>query len=263
MTDRTEYLDLEQILSLKNDFNEGSPFPHVVMDNFLPKKSAEALAVEFPNKEDERLFVYKNPLEDKLALNDWNAYPPSTYKFLQYLNSKEVIDTLSELIGVKLYPDHGLHGGGWHMHGQGGKLNPHLDYSIHPKLGLQRKLNLIIYLAEDWQSDWGGDLGFWSHDAINNKPKELLKEIKIKFNRAVLFDTTCNSWHGITKPLTPPENRSRNSIAIYYLAEPTPDASERSRALYAPTEEQEGDEEILSLIEKRADLNKSRSTYKS
>jgi len=32
------------------------------------------------------------------------------------------------------------------MHAAGGNLNPHLDYSIHPKMGLQRKLNVIIYL---------------------------------------------------------------------------------------------------------------------
>ena len=29
------------------------------------------------------------------------------------------------------------------MHGTGGNLNVHKDYSVHPKLGLRRKLNLI------------------------------------------------------------------------------------------------------------------------
>ena len=128
-----------------------------------------------------------------MALNDWNAYPSNTYQFIQYLNSEKVIDAFSEMVGVQLYPDHGLHGGGWHMHSRGGKLNPHLDYSIHPKLGLQRKLNLIIYFAEEWNSDWGGHLGFWSHDENKSQPKQLIKEIEIKFNRVVLFDTTCNS----------------------------------------------------------------------
>jgi glutamyl-tRNA synthetase len=32
-----------------------------------------------------------------------------------------------------------LHGGGLHCHKAGGKLNTHLDYSLHPKLNLQRK----------------------------------------------------------------------------------------------------------------------------
>lgn len=263
MSNHQEYFDLERILKGKSEFQNALPFPHLVLDDFLQNDSAKSLAGEFPSLNDSRLFVYNNPLEHKLALNDWNAYPPNTYSFLQYLNSNKVVDTLSELVGMQLYTDHGLHGGGWHMHSKGGKLNPHLDYSIHPKLGLQRKLNLIIYLAEDWNTEWGGDLGFWSHNKDAERPAQLIKEVSIKFNRAVLFDTTCNSWHGITKSLNCPPNISRNSIAIYYLAEPATNAPERSRALYAPTVDQEGDEEILELIKKRADLEKSKSTYKA
>ena len=52
---------------------------------------------------------------------------------------------MGKLAGVNLYPDCGLHGGGWHTHGVGGKLNMHPDYAIHPKSGLERQLNLIIY----------------------------------------------------------------------------------------------------------------------
>ena len=42
-----------------------------------------------------------------------------------------------------LLPDNGLNGGGWHIHANGGKLNPHLDYSMHPKLPYQRKIILL------------------------------------------------------------------------------------------------------------------------
>jgi len=255
-------LDLDNIRSKKTTFETVKPFPFLVMDDFLHETLAETLASEMPDIDDKRLFVYDNPLEVKRALNDWNAYPPATYQFLQYLNSKPVIDTLSDMAGVQLYPDHGLHGGGWHIHGNGGKLNPHLDYSIHPKMKLQRKLNLIIYLAQDWQPEWGGHLGFWSHNATVNGPDELMQETAIKFNRAVLFDTTKNSWHGITKPVSAPEGNTRNSIAIYYLAEPAEDAPERSRALYAPTVDQQDDQEILDLIKKRVDLQKSSSVYR-
>ena len=41
--------------------------------------------------------------------------------------------------------DIGLNGGGWHTHKRGGKLNTHLDYSLHTKLKLERKLNIINY----------------------------------------------------------------------------------------------------------------------
>ena len=260
---RNTPIDIDRISSQKDKFRSGDPFPFLVLDNFIESDLADKLASEFPNSADKRLFEYNNALEVKRALNDWNAYPVNTYAFFQYLNSPEVVNTLSDLVGLQLYPDHGLHGGGWHMHGSGGKLNPHLDYSIHPKLGLQRKLNLIIYLPKGWNPDWGGHLGFWSHNEESNSPKDLIQETAVMFNRAVLFDTTCNSWHGITKEVNAPNGQTRNSLAIYYLAEPAKDAPQRSRALYAPTEDQKDDEVIKDLIKKRADLEKSLNTYKT
>ena len=62
-----------------------------------------------------------------------------------------------------LISDPGLNGGGWHIHKQGGKLNTHLDYSLHPKLVLQRKINIIIYLNSCWKKNWGGNLGLWGN----------------------------------------------------------------------------------------------------
>lgn len=261
--DKFHPISLQRIASEKKNFDSGRPFPFLVLDDFVEMELANQLATEFPKLGDKRLFEYNNPLEVKGALNDWNAYPRNTYAFFQYLNSSEVVNTLSELVGVQLYPDHGLHGGGWHIHGNGGKLNPHLDYSIHPKLGLQRKLNLIIYLSQGWNPDWGGHLGFWSHNEATNAPMDLIQETSVMFNRAVLFDTTCDSWHGITKEVQSPNGHTRNSLAIYYLAEPAQGAPQRSRALYAPTEDQKNDEVIKDLIKKRVDLEKSVNTYKT
>ncbi|HEY9117515.1 MAG TPA: 2OG-Fe(II) oxygenase [Roseivirga sp.] len=255
--------DLERVRKSADVFKGAKPFPHITINNFLNDGLARDLAKEFPLLNDPKLFVYENALEHKNALNDWNAYPPATYQLLQFLNSKEVVDTFSELVDIQLYADNGLHGGGWHMHASGGKLNPHLDYSIHPKLGLQRKLNLIIYLSEAWKSEWGGSLGLWSNDQENNQPKELVKEVEIEFNKALLFDTTCNSWHGISRPVNCPKGMSRNSIAVYYLSEPSLDAPTRSRALYAPTESQKNDQAVLDLIKKRADLAASKDVYKN
>ena len=120
----------------------------------------------------------------------------------------------------KLYSDIGLNGGGWHIHKKGGKLNQHLDYSLHPKLGLERKLNIIIYLNSNWKKEWKGNLGFWSNES-NKEPGNLVREIEPKFNRAILFDTTQNSWHGLPEPVNCPKGEYRKSLAIYYLCKPS------------------------------------------
>ncbi len=127
-------------------------------------------------------------------------------------------------------------------------MNIHLDYSIHPKMDLQRKLNLIVYLTEDWDTSWGGGLELWSHNSETNLP--LKKEVTVdnKFNRAILFDTTQNSWHGLPQPITCPEGTYRKSIAVYYMANLPENVNPRKRALYAPTKDQEIDSEVLDFI---------------
>jgi Rps23 Pro-64 3,4-dihydroxylase Tpa1-like proline 4-hydroxylase len=229
------------------------PFDHWVIDDFVTSDIAKQLSDDFMDYNYPKWYFYNNPLENKKTCNDWWEFPPKTYEFFMYLSSSNFVSKIKELTGIKsLYPDVGLHGAGWHIHGTGGKLNVHLDYSIHPKLKLQRKLNLIFYLTEDWDLDWGGSLQFWSHDEERNRPKEKKVVVDNIFNRAVLFDTTQNSWHGFPEPLTCPEGVYRKSIAFYYLTDPPENVDQRKRALYAPTQEQENNLEILDLIAKRS-----------
>jgi len=231
------------------------PFYYQVIDNFFNQEQAKTISKEFPEYNSDIWFCYNNPLENKKTCNNWYQFGPETYKTLTMLNSKEFIKQLQKITGIsKLYPDIGLHGGGLHIHGTGGKLNVHLDYSIHPKLKLQRKLNLIIYLEEDWNPKWGGNLELWSHNKEKNKPDKRFVTIDNVFNRAVLFDTTQNSWHGFPEPLTCPEGKYRKSLAVYYLTDPPEEINQRPRALYAPTKEQESNPEILKLIEERVKL---------
>lgn len=256
-------INIESIQNNIEKFKKGYPFPHLVIDNFLETKLAVKLSEEFPDIQDSSLFKYSNPLEKKAALNDWNKFPATTYSFFEFLCSQKFVNNLSSILGIKLYADFGLHGGGWHMHPDGGKLNPHLDYNIHPKLNLQRRINLIIYLSENWKPEYGGHLGLWSNDDHNNRPLKLEKEIEIKFNRAVIFDTSMQSWHGLSREVSSNGNNIRKSLAIYYLCD-LPDLFEdRQRALYAPTEDQKGNLEIEELIKKRVDKDKYKENYRT
>ena len=235
---------------------ETFPYDHLIIDNFFPIDKAKKLSEEFPDYDSDLWYEYNNPLEKKKSSNDWWSFPPETYKTFTFLNSTEFVDILRDKTGIQsLYPDIGLHGGGWHIHSRGGKLNIHLDYSIHPKTGLQRKLNLIVYLTEGWKPEWGGGLELWSHNYETNKPLKKEKTIHNVFNRAILFDTTQNSWHGLPQLLSCPKGIYRKSMAVYYMTDPPKDVDQRKRALYAPTEEQSNDREVLDFIQKRVTLN--------
>ena len=227
------------------------PYTHYVIDNFLEEDYALELSNEFMDYDSPNWFVYQNDLEIKKACNNWFNFPKETYTFFQALNSPTFLKNLRDITGLPLIPDLGLHGAGWHIQGNGSRLNVHLDYSLHPKLNLERKINFIYYLTPDWKPEYGGNLEMWSHDPETNQPKELIKTVENKFNRLVLFDTSQNSWHGFSQPITCPPDVYRKSIAMYYLVQPTEQTNERSRARYAPTEEQKNNPEILELIEQR------------
>ena len=255
-------INLESIKRASCNWTEQKPFPHFIVDNFFETDVAKDLEKEFPNFDDSVWHEYGNAIEVKKVCNNWNAFPPKTYEIFSYLNSPAFVDFLSACLfdKLKLYCDSGLNGGGWHIHSRGGKLNTHLDYSLHPKLGLQRKLNIIIYLNSEWDSKWGGHLGLWNNKSATD-PGDLITEIEPKFNRAAVFDTTMNSWHGLPNPLQCPENQFRKSLAIYYLTEPPANVNDRGKALFAPTTEQQHDKDVLELIKKRSSVATASSVY--
>jgi hypothetical protein len=224
------------------------PYPHYVIDNFFE----ESVARTIEDYNSDRWFVYDNPLEKKKAINSWYEFKPETYRTFHSLMSDRFIKHLQLLTGNKeLSADYGLHGGGWHIQGNGGLLNVHLDYSIHPKLNMKRKYNLIVYLS-DWDPSWGGNLELWSHDQENNQPKENRATIECKFNRAVLFDASLNSWHGFSDEIKCPPDKYRRSLAAYYMCPASETDPQRNRALYSLREEQKQDLELKKLSEFRS-----------
>jgi Rps23 Pro-64 3,4-dihydroxylase Tpa1-like proline 4-hydroxylase len=257
-------LNYENIEAALKNFKGSQPFDHCIIDGFFEEKIAIKLANEFPDYHSEKWFFYNNQIENKKALNNWNDFPETTYNVFSVLNSAKFVRILEKYLECQLFVDNGLHGGGWHIHGQGGNLNPHLDYSLHPKMHLQRKVNIIIYLSKELnQESMGGHLGLWEQHKEEKQPGHLIKEVLPQFNRAVLFDTTQNSWHGMSRKLNVPNNIFRKSLAVYYLTTPPTNVDPRSRALFAPREEQKEDLAVKELILKRADEKEYEKVYRT
>jgi hypothetical protein len=72
-------------------------------------------------------------------------------------------------------------------------------------------MNVIIYLNEQWQDEWGGFLELW-----DRKMTAPVKSVAPLFNRCVVFNTDADSFHGHPDPLATPADVKRRSIALYY-----------------------------------------------
>ncbi|NCZ96691.1 MAG: 2OG-Fe(II) oxygenase [Verrucomicrobia bacterium] len=212
-------------------FHSSDPFDHWIIDDFLPIDVARGLEEEFPAFDDPMWFDYSSPWQVKRTCNHWDRFPALTYSVMERLLT---VGPFVEL-PFEVVPDIGLHGAGWHVHGRGGKLDVHQDYSIHPKSGHQRRVNLILHLTEEWEEQWGGGLELWSHNKETNKPDKLVTTIPFRFNRAVIFRTDQQSWHGLPTPLTCPEGKLRKTLAVYYVSNPEDTAASNKRAVFVPT----------------------------
>jgi Rps23 Pro-64 3,4-dihydroxylase Tpa1-like proline 4-hydroxylase len=259
----SNFINLNNLKKSFKYYKKNYPFDYCVCDDFLKYNFAKKLLSEFPHYDQKDYWhEYNNDIEVKKTCNDWNKFEKNTYIIFTLLNSPNFIEILKKNAKIKnLYSDNGLNGGGLHTHKNGGKLNRHLDYSIHPKINLQRKINFLLYLNVDWKNTYGGELGFWTESSKKKSPDKLIKIIEPKFNRAVFFDTTMNSWHGLVNPVKAPKNKFRQSLAVYYLTDIKNKIDKRSRALFAPDESQKKNKKVLNLIKKRANLSSSKKVY--
>jgi len=196
----------------------GKPFPHIYMDNVFPEEVLNRVLEEFPNSKQIDWQRYQNNNEVKLASRNEMEFGSFTRHFIHLLNSRPFLDFLEHLTGIKnLIPDPSLEGGGLHQILRGGLLKVHADFNKHPATGLDRRLNVLIYLNKDWEEAYGGHFELWD----KNMEKAEVKILPL-FNRMAIFSTTSYSYHGHPDALNCPEDRSRKSIALYYYTNGRP-----------------------------------------
>ncbi len=202
-------------------YSDAEPFPHIVLDDFLKPESAKTILDNFPNPADPALWdkYQADGYEMKIATSREEQLSSNIRQAIHDLNSGPFIRFLQELTGIQhLLPDPQLLGGGLHLVGPGGHLGIHADFNWHKELHVHRRINLLIYFNEDWLPEYDGNLELWSTDA-----KSCVKSIVPAFNRAVIFNTTSDSFHGHPRPLQVPAGHWRRSIAMYYYTARRPE----------------------------------------
>lgn len=201
------------------EYKNGDPFPNIYFDDFFVPERLKEVLEEFPDLTRKADIKFDDPNQIKLASKGEYRFGERTKAFMHYLNSQPFLDFLTALTGIEnLIPDPTFDGGGCHQIQPGGMLKLHADFNKHPKTKLDRRLNVLIYLNEDWKEEFGGHFELWDREM-----KGCRKKILPLFNRMAMFSTTSESYHGHPNPLTCPPDRTRKSLALYYYTNGRPE----------------------------------------
>ncbi|MGH6868147.1 MAG: 2OG-Fe(II) oxygenase, partial [Methylocella sp.] len=161
-----EFLPLSRMKEIAangpDEYVSAEPFPNIVVDGFFDESVLNAVLAEFPGPKDTIWGLHDLPEEIKLQSKHERDIPPFTRQFLFALNSATFLEFLDRLTGIeKLIGDPYFEGGGLHQIMPGGKLAIHADFNKHLAYGLNRRLNLLVYLNKNWKDEYGGHFELW------------------------------------------------------------------------------------------------------
>ncbi len=200
-------------------FQSARPFPHVTIDAFLTDQFCQQLVEEFPAFHPKYATDENGAIGGKATHNNIRNIGPAYRKLDKLIQTRTFLDLMSATTGIPdLLYDPDYVGGGTHENMDGQSLDFHIDFNYLESNGWHRRINLILFLNEQWEDTWGGCLALREDpllpDSIQFKPQ---------INRAVIFETNEISWHGFSK-ITLPDNVevSRKTIALYFYTKSRP-----------------------------------------
>ena len=192
---------------LRSDYLLAKPFPHLVIDQFCDPAKIQTLYNQIPelnNKSRDYMFA-----KNKFEKSNYKELGELFNELYHDLSSARMNAFLSFIANEDVFVDPANHGGGLHQGKKNSFLDMHLDFNYHPlHKGWYRNMNLLLYLNEDWQPEYKGQLKL-----VDLRTGEE-KELDVPFNRMIIQQTRAYTLHGYDQTNFPP-NRFRTSIATY------------------------------------------------
>ena len=223
---------LQKVLTEHTHYRSQHPFPHGHIDGLFPQDVLEAVSLEIPddpvtyNTNTKTGCIlgfnkcYSGDSQNfKRTVEDEGKFGPATLSMFQFLKTPLFTSFLENMTGISaLIPDPAYRGSGIHQTLQGGYLGIHADFNLHQKYkNMHRRVNVFVFLNEDWKTEYGGALELWHKDLQSCGAKYLPV-----MNRLLVFSSTDFSYHGQPQPLSCPHYRSRRSLALYYYTKTRP-----------------------------------------
>ena len=182
------------------EYKHADPFPHVVIDGLFPDALLRAVEEEnpeicpvasssggggggfgvcdaFPQSNGcvkgstqcfskEKRGKGRNREYRKSTKDRDSKIPPASRMLLAGLKSSSFVTFLEQLSGVQaLLPDPHYNGAGLHFTSFGGLLAVHADFNKLERHGLDRRVNVFVFLNDDWDADaYGGHLELWDRN---------------------------------------------------------------------------------------------------
>ncbi len=217
--------------SVASQYQSAQPYNHICIDNFLPVEVLDRVLSDLTVLNDVGAADSFNRDQERLKSSYIPERLPTYTKNLFYaLNSKPFLLFLEDMTGIGgLIPDPYFIGAGIHRTLNGGHLDIHADFNLHPHLKVERRLNVLIYLNRGWQEEWGGSFEVWDKQ-MTKKEASFVPT----FNRMVCFSTASDTFHGNPEPVNSPTGEPRLSIALYYYTATWDDTRKSHTTLFKP-----------------------------
>ena len=228
------YIELYKLAeNLRESYNTSIPFPNCFIDYFFNPITYKNICNTFPPAESE---IWKTPTnkhtinksvtkQGPFGLKEY-LFNENQRRLFMELHSSLFLNFLEKLTGIYgLIPDPYFAEGSYAMSKSGGILDIHADFSHHDKLNLERRLNILIYLNDDWRNEYEGALNLYDSNLT------LVEKIYPVGNRIAIFTTSEDSFHGFPEKIKCPENVVRKSINLYYYTVPR-NERERRKILF-------------------------------
>ena len=194
---------------LNIDYVKSPPYPNIAVDNFLPEEITKAMKQECDQLTWTREFSRNGShMFEKQDVDDC----PVASEVKVALSCKKFLTWLGEVTGHHdLIPDPHMIGAGYMRCTRGDSLKLHSDFNFNNTLKLYRMLSINIYLNQDWNKDWHGDLQFWDFER-----KKCMTRYYPEAGRAVIFRHHKFGFHGHPEPMECPEDIHRDGFRMFY-----------------------------------------------